>query len=171
MGLPLGDDELQNKLCWSHCFSQVLKFLLPVEHNHIDLAYIKRYVLMYTYIHIKRYKLMQTDIFLGKAVWQKRDDVKTLQEEGYGVFSKRNWKPSTTSSQICEGFPSPFLSLILKRSTPANKWAHEPEKDGRVTLLAGGVKEGKHSGPAFNSTLFPPFLRTNLQGLPLWPTC
>lgn len=38
------------------------------EHNHIDLAYIKRYVLMHTYIHIKRYKLMQTDIFLGKAV-------------------------------------------------------------------------------------------------------
>ena len=65
---------------------------------------------------------------------------------------------------------SPFLSPKLKHNAPANQWAHEPEKDRRVTLLAGGVRERKHSCPASNSTLFPPFLRTNLQGLPLWST-
>ena len=87
------------------------------------------YVLMHTYIHIKRYKLMQTDIFLGKAVWRKRDDVKILQEEGYGVFSKRNLKSSTTSSQICEGsvtFPEPQTEA-QHSSKPVGLWARETE--------------------------------------------
>lgn len=58
---------------------------------------------------------------------------------------------------------SPFLSPKQKHNTPADWWSQEPERERRATLLAGGVKERKHSCPASNSTLLPLFLGTNLH--------